>query len=91
MQGPGQVPVGVDCPESNSFSCGRPAAGSAEKASEIRVPSRNKLSGSLTGGKRSRSPESNKAARARAVKEWQTAMENRIETTAPMVRQMEAR
>jgi hypothetical protein len=45
----------------------------------------------LIGGNRRLSPESNRAARASARSDWETAIENRIETAEPNVSQRAAR
>ena len=57
-----------------------------DASNEIKVPARKSPSGSLIGGRRSFVDESNKAASASASKICETAIENRMERSAPHVR-----
>ena len=53
---------------------------------EITVPATNSVSGSLMGGKRNRSEESNSAASASASRMCEAAIENKMEMSEPHVR-----
>jgi len=68
-------------------TCGSPAAGSGESAREIRVPNRNRLSGSQMRGSRMRPPESNRAASASPKRICDAAMEKIMATAEPNVSQ----
>ncbi len=57
-----------------------------EASSETTVPARKSPNGSLMGGSRSLADENNKAASARASRICETAIENRMERSAPHVR-----
>ena len=57
-----------------------------EASSEITVPAMKSASGSLMGGSRILFDESNRAASARASRICETAIENRMERSAPHVR-----
>ncbi len=57
-----------------------------EASKETTVPARKSPKGSLMGGSRSLVDENSKAASARASKICETAIENRMERSAPHVR-----
>src|SRR5450755_4143824 len=72
-------------------TCGSPAAGSGDKASEIRVPNRNSASGSQMRGSRILPPDSSSATRASASRICDAAMEKRMATAEPKVSHRAAR
>src|SRR5438477_3744836 len=67
--------------------CGVPACGWPESSSARIVSAKNNPRGSRMGGNRRLSPESSRAAKARASKICEIAIEKRIETADPYVNQ----